>query len=886
MKLARNLLFTGIIVTSISASVSLSQASELSDLLAPSRASNQLTQHVERLSGTNQFGKNNKLPSNGCHADIASRNAFSNASAEAQEIIMASRARLQQELSPSTRSMATSKAMAAMPANVTIPVVVHVVHNYGPELIGEYQITDAIDQMNEDYAAWPYAGSVDGFGHLQADIGVTFKLATLDPWGNSTSGITYTVSNTTYDGTEGPLQNTINWPRDKYLNIWVINSSDGTGSGSAYSNYPSTVDNGTGQEFWDGIVVSYWAMGRTGAAISTHHKIMSHEAGHWLNLKHIWGDVYNNGDANSCSTDDEVNDTPNTSGNTGCYAGYTCGTADNSENFMDYGTCTTMFSYGQSDRMRAALASPVADRNNLWTDANLIATGLLTGSVPPVVNVNGPYTGVIGTAINFSSAGTSDPGGSIVSYSWDFGDGSNSTQANPSHTYSSNGSYTVTLTVTDNEQMSTTKTTTALIIKAGQYIGAESEPNNSASQANGPIGPIPDLQGQISSASDKDWFYFDLTGPDSVSITMNILGNYGDLDFWVYHESDLNNWVAEAYGNTAVESVQFSANQGGRYYVHVDGWSSETGSYDLHIEAANIDGGTPSDPVIPNANGPYSGETGRSINFSSAGSTASTGNTISSYSWSFGDGGSSSQANPNHSYTSAATFPVSLTVTDSSGSSVRVDTTATITEAGGGSSPIAITDGPFSGTVNSSISMSSNGSYDPDGSIASYYWNFGDGADSTLPNPSHSYSSAGAFTVSLTVTDNSGATGTTSTSATVTGGNPPNGLTDACASQSPQDYVSAINGMPICVTSGSGDYLYFYFYNDGASSATIRTGHGSGDADLYYSNSGWPEVDYYSQRSINSGNEESILVSNLSNGWNYIMLNGDHSGVTLQVDMQ
>ena len=77
---------------------------------------------------------------------------------------------------------------------------------------------------------------------------------------------------------------------------------------------------------------------------------------------------------------------------------------------------------------------------------------------------------------------------------------------------------------------------------------------------------------------------------------------------------------------------------------------------------------------------------------------------------------------------------------------------------GGNDDPVAvIANGPYAATVGQSISMSSQGSNDPDGSIASYSWNFGDGSSSTAANPSHTYSSVGNYTVTLTVTDNEGA---------------------------------------------------------------------------------------------------------------------------------
>jgi subtilisin family serine protease len=92
---------------------------------------------------------------------------------------------------------------------------------------------------------------------------------------------------------------------------------------------------------------------------------------------------------------------------------------------------------------------------------------------PPVANPNGPYSGTVGTAVNFSSAGSYDPDGQIVSYHWDFGDGATSNQANPSHTYNAAGTYTVTLTVTDDQGATDTKSTTADITSGGGGGGTD-----------------------------------------------------------------------------------------------------------------------------------------------------------------------------------------------------------------------------------------------------------------------------------------------------------------------------------------------------------------------------------------------------------------------------
>jgi PKD repeat protein len=176
-------------------------------------------------------------------------------------------------------------------------------------------------------------------------------------------------------------------------------------------------------------------------------------------------------------------------------------------------------------------------------------------------------------------------------------------------------------------------------------------------------------------------------------------------------------------------------------------------------------------PPVAEANGPYNGTVGTAVSFTSAGTMDPDG-TIQSYLWDFGDGTpASNDANPMHVYTTAGMFTVTLTVTDNQGAPDSDTATVTITGGGGNLPPVAEANGPYSGAVGAQIAFSSAGSVDPDGSIASYSWNFGDGsATSPRQNPRHGYTAPGTYTVTLTVTDNQGATSIDTATVTVGGG--------------------------------------------------------------------------------------------------------------------
>jgi PKD repeat protein len=115
------------------------------------------------------------------------------------------------------------------------------------------------------------------------------------------------------------------------------------------------------------------------------------------------------------------------------------------------------------------------------------------GNLPPVVDANGPYSGTPGVAITFSSAGSSDPDGSIGTWAWDFGDGGTSSAANPNHVYAAAGDYTVTLTVTDNNGSSASDATTASVrdVQSAPAVSINSTSQDSAAQVTSAVSERP-----------------------------------------------------------------------------------------------------------------------------------------------------------------------------------------------------------------------------------------------------------------------------------------------------------------------------------------------------------------------------------------------------------
>ena len=150
--------------------------------------------------------------------------------------------------------------------------------------------------------------------------------------------------------------------------------------------------------------------------------------------------------------------------------------------------------------------------------------------------------------------------------------------------------------------------------------------------------------------------------------------------------------------------------------------------------------------------------------------------TLASYAWTFGDNSTGTGATASHTYAAAGTYTVTLTVTDNAGATGTATQSVTVTAAN-----VAPTAAFTSAATNLKIDVDGTTSTDPDGTLASYAWNFGDNSTGTGATASHTYAAAGTYTVTLTVTDNAGTTNTTSKPVTVTAAAPTAIATDLFA---------------------------------------------------------------------------------------------------------
>jgi hypothetical protein len=475
---------------------------------------------------------------------------------------------------------------------ITIPVVFHIVHN-GDALGTNENISDALvqaqlDQLNQDFSLTNSDANLIPalFQPVAANTEIQFCLAQRKPDGTATNGINRVnggQTSWTVSQIDGSLKPSTIWDRNQYLNVWSVVFGGGDAGLLGYAQFPG------GTASTDGVVCLWSSFGSVAnpnpsGGSYARGRTATHEIGHWLNLRHIWGDA-------TCGND-QVADTPvhNTS-NGGCpaYPHYsTCsGTpVEMTMNYMDYtyDACMYMFTAGQKARMQAVLASGGA-RQSLTTSQ---------GCVPPSGGGScGTPSGLNATAVTSSTAtlNWSAVSGAtsynvqlrpVGSGTWSSGSTSgtsiNATSLTASTQYefqvqavcgSTSGSY----------SSSATFTTTS-----GQACTDNYEPNNSRSTSL-PLTPIAtDRIAQIAYSGDNDWYRFANTSSQK-NIRVDLTNLPADYDLKLYQNSTLRK--TSQNDGTMSEFVTYNTSKvASNWYAYVYGYSgaySNTQCYTLRI---------------------------------------------------------------------------------------------------------------------------------------------------------------------------------------------------------------------------------------------------------------------------------------------------------------
>jgi len=369
--------------------------------------------------------------------------------------------------------LAVSPGVNRMSSTYTIPVVVHIIHNNGPENIPNAQVFTAIQQLNDAFANSGAYQDVNG-----VNTNIQFCLAQQDENGNFTNGIDRVISpltNLTIETDDIALKNLSRWDPTQYLNIWVVSSITSVSSGPGVAGYAYLPTQHGLPE--DGIVNEAAYFGTS----NDDSKVLFHEVGHYLGLYHTFESGCVN---NDCQNDgDRVCDTPPDQST----AAVSCGTPintctsdvndlsvnnpfrpvangglgdqpDHVENYMDYGyqACQRLFSGGQRDRMTAALLGPRASLLQSIGCQPLCSSPINIGFTMSASTITA------GGTVNFTNTTTG-----AATYVWLVNNQQISTSVNASHLFSTPGTYYVTLQASNNDFTCDESMTQIVLVECG-----------------------------------------------------------------------------------------------------------------------------------------------------------------------------------------------------------------------------------------------------------------------------------------------------------------------------------------------------------------------------------------------------------------------------------
>ncbi|HVQ39604.1 MAG TPA: PKD domain-containing protein, partial [Pyrinomonadaceae bacterium] len=344
------------------------------------------------------------------------------------------------------------------------------------------------------------------------------------------------------------------------------------------------------------------------------------------------------------------------------------------------------------------------------------------GNQLPVANAGGPYTSTPGVAVQFNGAGSTDPDGTIASYAWTFGDGTTGSGATPTHAYATAGTYTVNLTVTDNLGATSSATTTVTITPPNspqvenlvwtRLVGVSVSGNSLTKVITDGFGNAGASSTRALGSGDG-YLEFTATETDKHRMcgltTVDNTQTYQEIRYAIYLATSGVAWVYE-YGVSRNVYVPYQT--GDRFRVAIEGGVVKYRKNGTLFFTSTI---APEYPLLVDS--------------------------------------------------SLHTFGSTITNAVLSGN--------LITLGGGGQAnkpPVANPGGPYGGAPGALVQFNGGGSSDPDGAVTNYVWTFGDGTSGLGVAPTHVYPLAGTYTVTLTVTDNQGATASATTTVNIAQG--------------------------------------------------------------------------------------------------------------------
>jgi len=338
--------------------------------------------------------------------------------------------------------------------------------------------------------------------------------------------------------------------------------------------------------------------------------------------------------------------------------------------------------------------------------------------------------------VMFDATASSDPDGSIANYSWTFGDASEGNGKIVTHVYAKDGTFKANLTVTDNGEgknsSSKDLTVKMTVSPAKKY-------------------PVAVIQ------TEKDGLRVNVSGAKSHADNDATITSHA----WTFGDG------GSATGVTATHT--YAAN--GTYTVNLTVTDSNgmTNSTTVSVKVASLPTPPPPAKKYPVAV-IQTEKDGLRVDVSGAKSHADNDATITSYAWTFGDGGSATGVTATHTYAANGTYTVNLTVTDSNG--MTNSTTVSVKVASLPTPPPPAKKYPVAviQTEKDGLRVDVSGAKshaDNDATITSYAWTFGDGGSATGVTATHTYAANGTYTVNLTVTDSNGMTNSTTVSVKV-----------------------------------------------------------------------------------------------------------------------